>query len=276
VSFQGALGYLLYSLGRPGYAASVTFAVGAMLESALQKLLMLVLFFGEPLQAAVDGWGAWVVKRYFSSYAGADVSLTWILVGGYVGIYLIGGIAIGIFAARVSRTVDRALEAPPTFPNLQAAVSAESAPTVRKPSRRARRKRRRMLWWLLVALVLGASVYFQSDANGAALSAGLYLARTLAIVAVWYFLVAPFLARQFRRWLLGRQGRYSSELDAVMDAAPLLRQIARQEYASLSRSYAGFGLFRHWLVRVLVLSLTVEVGVDADEFEPTTIRPHVP
>ena len=73
VGFQGGLAFLIYSLGKPGYWTSVPLAVVAMLESAIQKLLMLVLFFGQPLRDGVDGYGAWVIRRFFPGYADADV-----------------------------------------------------------------------------------------------------------------------------------------------------------------------------------------------------------
>lgn len=258
VSFQGVLGWLLYSLARPRYATSLPFALLAMVESAIQKLLMLVLFFGKPLWTAVDSWGEWVIERYFPSQIDEGLSLSWTLVGGYVGVYVIGGMLIGLLAARVPKAIAAHLEelaAQPSSFSMDNIYTDESP----APNKKGSKKQRRLLWWIGIAFALGASIYFGAAENNALISALLYLVRTLSIVAVWYFLIGPWLAKLFRKWLLGRSSQYASELEEVMEVLPQLKQVAKQEFARLSKAHNGFDLYQRWLMGVLAVSLTLEL-----------------
>ena len=272
VSFQGLMGFAIYSLSRPGYLSSIPFAVTAMLESALQKLLMLVLFFGQPLVEAVDGWGAWVVQRYFTNWADASWSLTWTLVALYVGVYALGGMFIGWFAAGAPAAIESARR---DFAHAQGSPQLDSAGGASPPiqSRRGR-KSRRLAVLVAISLALGLSVYFSAqDDDSRLISASLYMVRTLSIVALWYVVVAPWLAQIFRGWLLARRGRVSDQLDAVLALVPRIRSLAKTEYNRLRASASDSELPRwrratRWLTSVIALSLTMDYGEAAHSTSP--------
>lgn len=260
VGFQGILGWLIYSIMRPGYVSSIPFALIALVESAIQKLLMLLLFFGKPLMTAVDGWGMWVLERYFPSHVDDGLSLSWTLVAGYVGVYIVGGLVVGILAVRVPKAIAAHLDDlsnQSDFSFTMESIYEEETPVIVK---KGSRKRRRFIWWIGIALALGSSIYFGNSTNDALSSAILYLVRTVAIVAIWYFLVGPWLARLFRKWLLGQSSQYANDLEEVMEVLPQLKQVAKQEFGKLSASYTGLSLYRRWLMRVLAVSLTIELS----------------
>jgi len=261
VSFQGALGWLIYSIARPGYASTIPFALLAMVESAIQKLLMLVLFFGKPLWTAVDSWGNWVIEKYFPSHVEDGLSLSWTLVGGYLGAYIAGGILVGLLAVRIPKAMLAHLNelANKPFQFTKEAVYAEDT-EVSTPVKKVNRKQRKLLWWIGIAMVLGATIYFGSSTDDAVTSALLYFVRTLAIVAVWYFLVGPFLAKLFRKWLLGKSSQYASDVEEVIELLPELKSTAKIEYKRLSKTYTGLALYRQWLIGVLAISLTLQLS----------------
>ena len=186
-----------------------------------------------------------------------------------MGVYAVGGLLIGLFAARVSDAlaveVARAREGAPL-------VLAQAAPPVVQPSRetkagKRRRKRLRKLGLLVVVcLVLAASAYLGGDGRQPLRAAVVYLARTLSIVALWYFVVGPWLGRQVQRYLLGKRGRYADELDAVLRFLPLLGGMARAEYRRLAETMTGLLLLRTWLLRVLAVSLSAKLDRDAVEW----------
>jgi hypothetical protein len=259
VSFQGVLGWLVYAIARPGYVSSIPYALLAMVESAIQKLLMLVLFFGKPLWTAVDSWGAWVIEKYFPSYADEGLSLSWTLVGGYVGAYILGGILIGVLAVQVHKAMFaylRELADKPIIFDKETTYVKEDA---QLPAKK-KKKQRKFFWWIGIAVVLGATIYFGNTADDAIISALLYFVRTLAIVAIWYFLVGPLLAKLFRKWLLGKSSQYASDVEEVMELLPELKSTAKLEYARLLKTHSGFALYKQWLIGVLALSLTLQLS----------------
>jgi len=259
VGFQGLLGWLVYSFARPGYLSTIPFALVALIESAIQKLLMLVLFFGKPLWIAVDSWGGWVIERYFPSYVNEGLSLSWTLVASYVAIYVIGGIIVGYLAVKTAQNIASQLveQSKRNRPALRATFNEKQPSNLAK---KGNRKRRKFFWWIGIALVLGASIYFSNAATTALRSAILYLVRTLSIVVIWYFIIGPWLAKIFRRWLLGKSSRYANEIEEVMEILPALKQVAKQEYSSLSAHYTGITLYRTWLMRILAICLTLQLS----------------
>ncbi len=97
VSFQGFAAALLFSIIRNYKLATVVFAVLAMLESALQKLLTLVIMYGKSLKYAIDVFSNSLVKElhldlYFhhSSISAAD-GLAVI----YISLYVLWGCVLG-------------------------------------------------------------------------------------------------------------------------------------------------------------------------------------
>jgi hypothetical protein len=54
VSFQGFIGFVLYSFLGINFYSIFLLATITMIESAIQKLIILTLFFGKPLWKSVD------------------------------------------------------------------------------------------------------------------------------------------------------------------------------------------------------------------------------
>ncbi len=257
VAFQGLFAYCLYSVWRPGRASTAVFAVVALLETAMQKLLTLAIFFGVPLWEAIDEWGGWIIERYFPAYIDAEFSLAMSLVGIYLGIYLIGGLAVGYIAGKLPESImaERRKIGPHAYlPAQQVAPAPASVPA----AARRRRLLKEVLMWGGVAALLAATVYVGAGELSPWASASIYLIRTLAILAVWYFLLGPLLSKWLHRWLLSRSADHAVELERLLDALPMYRALASSQYRELSKQYSGFSLYRHWLPRVLALSLVAE------------------
>ena len=66
VSFQALLGFALFSLLSVNFISIFLLSTIAMLESAIQKILILTLFFGESLWKAMDGMIAWLSNQFGS------------------------------------------------------------------------------------------------------------------------------------------------------------------------------------------------------------------
>lgn len=260
VAFQGLLAFGVYSVRPPGRASTTAFALGALVETALQRILVLSLLFGEPLWDAVDAWGEWVLARYFPSFVDAEFSLALTLTSVYLGIYVVGGLAVGWIAAGLPRRIaaEQARldpDAVRAWTHLDRADATASGSPAAARARAPRRRKRALALWGAIALVLAATVYIGAGELTAGSSAVLYLLRTLAILAVWFFLVGPWLSKAVHRWLTSRSTDRAAEIDAILDALPRLRALAMSQYRELRKEYGGLRLYRRWIARVLALSL---------------------
>ncbi|RYY58950.1 MAG: hypothetical protein EOO12_16710, partial [Chitinophagaceae bacterium] len=87
VAFQGLAGYGIYKMMGVRQLSIYLVAVLALLESALQKLLTLTIFFGKSFWKATDELLAYIGKELSVALPLGSV----LLVSVYVGIYLLGG-----------------------------------------------------------------------------------------------------------------------------------------------------------------------------------------
>ena len=255
VAFQGVIGWAIYSLLRPSLVTTSLFAVVALLESALQKVLMLTLFFGAPLWQAVDQWGNWVQQQFFA--ASLVDSLATVLLVAYIALHILAGLLIGWIAYRLPAEIARE----------QAQLSQmnffefSDRPTLSRKRRSGRR------WWLIVGLLLTGVVLYLltlSDADSPLSLAGFYLLRTVLVLGVWYVWLAPTLTRLVRRWLLRRQGQYGHQVDTLLAWLPVFKRMTHQQYRQLSQNHRGWALYRRWVLRTVALALTIPSSAHHD------------
>ena len=237
VGFQGLLGAALFSGLSPRLAALLLGPL-ALLESALQKLLVLTLLFGQPLWSAVDA--------FVQSVAGSlslPADSPWLgsqgLIALYVGGYALAGLLIGYLAGRLPERV-RAEQAhlPATLPS-----------PVSDPARHKRRGRRT----LFLLLTLGFLLLFQPVGGPPLLW---LLLRVGLVLALWYLLVAPALLWLLRRYLLRQRSRYEAEVSQALDLLPELRQYTWQAWQD-SRHHRGPGRLWAFVIRLLAYTLSV-------------------
>ena len=255
VAFQGVAGWAIYSLTRPSLAATSFFAIIALLESALQKLLMLTLFFGAPLWEAVDTWGQWVQESIGVAAVATKLSLSEGLIAVYLGIHVLVGLFIGWMACRLPAALARERAAVEAATVAHLNVPAEGVSASASTRKRTARK------WLLGGVLAAVLLYTVTitEATSPWLTAGLYLLRTLLVLVVWFAWVAPALTRAIQRWLLRRRSAYAQEMETLLSWLPVFRQQARAQYARLSQDHRGWPLYRAWLLRVVALALAVDL-----------------
>lgn len=192
VGFQGLMAAVLYSLIPSFRWASLLFAVIAMLESALQKLLILFLVFGTEFWESLDIWMISVSKQL----AQVPLGLT-ALAGSYVILYALWGLYL---AYRISlwpqRFVAQKEELLKAF-----SVWVGSVPEVRAE------KRSKPFRWILLALAVLVFYLLPSY------QAWSTVIRALAFSLTLYGL-APMVMRYWRQRLEKKQ--QSPEVQAML------------------------------------------------------------
>ncbi len=249
VAFQGLWGFAVFGFLGRSLPACLLYSTVALLESAVQRLLMLALLYGRPLAEAIDEWGEFVRRWAFPERFAEALSLSGLLIGVYLTAYTVAGLLLGYFLYRLPVLLER-----------ERVAMAEETPARLAPKQQASAvaKTPRAAWrrYLpLVALAVLVAVLSYADSSSPLVSGGMYLARTALILAVWYGVLGPLLARFVRQYLLRKQGERAGELREVMDWLPQLRGLASGQYAQLATRYSGLELYRRWLLRTLVVAL---------------------
>ena len=237
VAFQGGLAALLLpSLGRT--VGPFVLGVVALAESAVQRVLILTLLFGQTFWVAVDSFVTQVLGRIEALGLEPDEMIgasVW-LVGIYIGIHLVAGAVAGLMAARLPRRVFALARRPEAKALAHAArvethaQRARAAVNVNVPWY-ARRVVRRFA--VAVALILLYAATGNAGAQGW-VAAGLAFVRAAVLVAVWALVVAPLAMRGVR--YMAQRGS-ASRTEWAVEQLPELATLSRVAW----RKTAGAG-----------------------------------
>lgn len=245
VAFQGALAAILFHFFRKNQLAPLLLGAISMVESALQKMILLTLIFGKNLWEAVEQLAQQAAKTF--GLNGKHYYTFW-LIGAYLLLYLVWGLLVGAFAVGLPRRMEAQKEA------VLKAYLAKKA-LEEKPLSLSVRKRRVGNQWFLW-LGIGAFIVFVFWASGkGAHRIWESIFRSVAAVLLLFYGVRPLVQYLLRRWLKSRSGKRQQESEAVLKLLPALRSYVPTALAAMR---SGRGVFRRlalFMTTLLILSL---------------------
>lgn len=247
VSFQAILGFVLFSLLRVNYLSIVLLSTLTMLESALQKLLLLVLFFGESLWKAIDSMIAFAGKQLGFIFLNGS---HWIITA-YLVIYFTGGLLVSWFVIRIIRNFERAN---PLFslninPVTDTAVINKQAAKKGAPHKK--------IWILLLFMLLVSALLFlfAGDKKNGLMEVIKAITWTLSAMLIWFVLLGPLFAKAFQKVLKQNQSRYSKEVSESISFMPVLSKLTNEAWR-LSKAYKGLKRWNIFFTALIYAALT--------------------
>lgn len=225
VAFQGLTGELLFRWSKFPAISAALLGVLSLLQSALQKVLVLTLLFGQNLWESIDLFGNYVLKQFSFLGIGAEsLQISMSLISIYILIHLAAGLAAGLWAPRLAQSISRewrhsAALAVPEF--------LDEPPA--RPRQRKRWKRLSNLAILTVFLCIFIGSYlfpvFEKTQGTAAL---LMIFRSVLIMSFWYIFLAPVLLKYLHQILRKKKTLYSAEIANLLAMLPFLRLLVKQ------------------------------------------------
>jgi hypothetical protein len=266
VGFQGLMAAALLPALGPRVGPFVL-AVIALVESALQKALVLAVLFGAPLWEAVDALGESAVRAFGAEPGGAGRLSVW-LVGGYVGLHVVAGVGVGVLAGRLPGHVARAQRSPEVARLTAAAGRATREREAERAIQQRPAWRRRPAVRRVLVVAAGLAVFAALHGRGtggdgsAWTAAALSVARALTVLAVWTVAVAPALVAVLHRALGRRRGRYAGEVARATALLPRLRVLAPLAWreASVAGPLGRFGRFATLVTAAALVVAPAETG----------------
>jgi hypothetical protein len=206
VFFQGLAGELIFHRRRAFRMSCIFLAVIALVESSIQRLLVLTIVYGTELWKALD--------IFLSKLTGNTSvnSYSWYIAGAYVLLHFIAGILVGRFAGGLPQRL-----AEPAIP-LQATEELV-------PSKKRKNRLPLFITWLVLVIL-----YLQSELEiGEAIlpsSIPLQLViRSIVIILLWYFVLSPLILLVMKRWLRRKQTLLGDDVEAIAVLIPSMRQL---------------------------------------------------
>lgn len=218
VSLQAFLGIVFFRLISRFSVAAIFVGVTSLIASAIQKVLILTILLGVGFWNAIDTFSQEILNSMsFLSLQGSFSISEW-LVGIYVGAYAIGGLLIGMLAARIPFILEkRALE----FDGVIEKFEGQKVLDALQVSSSKKFK----IWPIVLAFILlGMGVQWLLFSAESAL---MQMVRTLGVIAVWLFILRPFFKWILRKTLKSKQASLQTEIEQVQLSIPTLVSFAK-------------------------------------------------
>jgi len=259
VSFQALSGFVLFSLLRINFGSILLLSIIAMLESAIQQLLILTLFFGQSIWKAMDAFVIFVSKQFGAI---ANNGSQW-MIGIYLLIYIVGGIAVAWMGWKTLADFSSG-----KFSELS--TNEVLIGNVPPTTIRNKKNNTRKLWVILSLLVVFSVILFFVAANTKQgwVDVLKTVSWTLAAVMLWYMIINPLFTRLIKRLLQKKESRYSEEISRTLSFLPVLRQLTALAWRK-SRLSKGGSRWYIFLSELIHSSLTY----NEDSGKAATVAP---
>lgn len=240
VGFQGLLGALLFYKKSWYNFTAIPFAVISMVESALQKLLMLYLIFGNTIVEAIQIFIESIVKSF--GLENGEVHYVSVLIILYGSIYLLWGFVLGIWMIKLPRQLEHRAD---WYYNLK----PNDSPLKQKGNKSDR-------WWKLALIVFSIILifsYFYTPAKG--LQTGIYLVlRTSILITMWFIIIIP-LSQKLMQNLRNKKQKENNSLQEITLAVSSIKSFVKPLYKILKTKYKGVRLLKELVLGLMVISL---------------------
>ncbi len=247
VFFQGVVGELLFWNKRYFKLSCILLAVLGLLESGLQRILVLTIVYGNDLWIVINNFINGLTKQKTTT----NYSL-WIG-GGYVALHFITGILVGWWSSLLPKRIEQWRKE-----NKYNIIVEEAAPF--SPAVKRKRKRLKtgllLIWLLLIALYVQSYFGIGTPLLPSHISLKILL-RSLIIVLGWIFIIGPIVKKLLHNWLQKKQSQSQQEVQEVLRLLPVTQQLITQSWKQ-SAANKGWKRITIWSKMVLTNALTVQ------------------
>lgn len=225
VFFQGLLGQLLFTSNRFFVVSGVLLGALTLVESSIQRILVLVIVYGNEFWSAFDVF----INKLIGESASTSYSL--VIAGTYVAIHLIVGLLVGFYAASIA---NRSVHWAEKYPHLYFDVQVNQTLGDRK-----KKKKRRwiliVIWSVLILLYL-QSIFYPASSILPSKSVLMIFIRAALILLSWYLIFRPLFQKWIQSMLQKQQVKFAAQIERVTLLLPWIKSLflhSRQQVASL-------------------------------------------
>ncbi len=231
VFFQGLMGQILFFNLRFFRVCCILLAVLALVESSIQRIIVLTILYGKDF---------WIALNEFIRKVTGETSITnysLVIAGAYIILHAIVGFMVGLFAGKIVQQSKSwsILHTEYLIPNPEQYNEVE-------PIKTKKRKKIKYLfifiWIALIVLFLQSYLHIGEPLLPPQLPLQILL-RSLLIILTWYFLLNPLLNSLVKKWLNRQQIKSQHDINQVVLILPSTRYIFLKSW-ELSSSVKGW------------------------------------
>jgi hypothetical protein len=256
VAFQGVTGALIYRTIPNLLVGSLFFFTLGLLESAMQRLIMLTVIFGKALWEAINIWGKNVAEKWDLII---PVTSSQLLIYLYLSIHLVVGLLMGWITWRAVKAVRKRWG----DARYQLQLDADDRKDFTRGNGKRRRRWMRYVMLLLILLMIPLA-YSQVVSSENAIKTGLItLLRVSIILILWFVFVAPLFIRLLQSFLKKKHQPLAADVSRTMDMFPQLLWIIDKAWKETS----GLRFINRWksfVILAMVYVLQYKTVYDPD------------
>lgn len=258
VSIQGFLGYVFFRF-IPSYKfAAVVLGIITLTVSALQKLIIITLVFGNAFWESIDSFATYIITQHPFLKEIYSIKLSLIIISIYTAIHFLGGLYIGIKAANVDRWLERKRK---SF-NLDELNNVSINPIFYEKKSRKNRS-----WWKkksgILLLIFSVSLMILSYTipqlgKSKSLDIFIMIIRSILVSLIWFKVISPIIIWHFHKFVEKRKFEHAAEINRITSLFPQFKTVINYCWAE---SYEYFGMRRIlvFLSNSLALLLIIEL-----------------
>lgn len=252
VLLQGLLGELFYFSKKFRLLSSLLHGISVSLINGFQKILVLTLIYGNTLWKTIDDLLNYIAKDWFLFNISNPVQYSVLLISLYVGMHLIIGIACGILAYTIPRSVEKKLKEPGIFIPLTNQISNDQN-FVKPKKRKWLKPSAAAIFILSIALIVLSYFYPLSD-NVNINDILIMLGRSILIMLTWFYFLAPVITKYLKKYFYKRQNEYVRDINSFLISAPLMKSLVITAWKS-SSNLKGIKRLNLFMITTLVYLL---------------------
>ena len=219
VFFQGMMGQLLFFNRRFFRLSCILLAVFALVESAIQRIIVLTVLYGNNFWNALNEF----IRKLTNETTVNNYSL--MVATGYIMLHAFIGLMVGVFAGSI---VWQSKSWSILHEEYLIPYTNEKSNEQLKPAGTKRKKKIKYFFifiWIAL-IVLFAQSYFHIGAALLPPQIPLQiLLRSILVVLSWYFLVSPLLTSLIKKWLSNQRIKSQSDISQVILMLPSTKYI---------------------------------------------------
>lgn len=258
VFLQGILGYVFFSIIKNQRAAAIILGFTTLLFSALQRLILLTLLFGNTLWNALDLFVEFVLTQIGIESGFKIISFSYSIILLYTGIHIMAGLLVGGFAVKL----------PSLIMEKYGFIDSELILKVHTENYFSKTSKPKKKPWLLrptgiVIIIISIAVititYISPKPNSNIFyEIIIMLIRSLTITIIWFGFISPFLFKQFSKVIEKKKYKYASEINQITSLFPNFIKIINYSWKE-SSVHKGTERIKFFFMHSLALLLTVKI-----------------
>lgn len=246
VSIQGLLGFIIFYNRKLFKLSALILGILTLSYSGIQKIIVLTVLFGNTLWKSINIFINGISKEFLKIGIHADLNYSLILVISYIGIHLLIGIFVGLYAGKLPGKIELYSE---TLPKISFDEVSESIP-------KKERKKKKILWIFrptgliitMLSLIVLLITFIVPEYSDARYEIIIMLVRSLILTFIWYIFLSSFFRKIFQKFLNKNKSKHAKEVNELLNLFPQFRKIVAYCWKE-SQSKSGLRRLQHFLSR---------------------------